>query len=136
MIRNNRRKLSYRISACIALYLMVCRVMRAAVVERLERLAVVRKVAGSISARTKHWKTFTDHPAVNGYLVNFRDGLRRRQERIGPLLSQSVPKTRWDSNTPLPPTTIKGTFTITFLRGMNWMRDLIISASNHLTFTM
>ena len=34
------------------------------VVEWLERLVVVRKVAGSSSARAKDWKTLTVHPVV------------------------------------------------------------------------
>ena len=50
----------------------------------------------------KDWKTLTVHPAANGYLINFRDGLRRRKERIGPCLSYAVPKTPWGSNIPLP----------------------------------
>ena len=45
-----------------------------AVVEWLERLTVVRKVAGSSPALTKDWKTLTVHPAANGYLINFREG--------------------------------------------------------------
>ena len=40
---------------------------RGAVVEWLERLTIVREVAGSIPAR----KTVTVHLAVNGYLINF-----------------------------------------------------------------
>ena len=43
-------------------------------VDWLERLAVVRKVPGSSSARAKDWKTLTVHPAANGYLINFREG--------------------------------------------------------------
>ena len=48
--------------------------MRGAVVEWLERLAVVWKVAGSSPARAKRLETLTVHPAVNGYLINFREG--------------------------------------------------------------
>ena len=40
----------------------------------LERLAVVRKVAGLSPARAKDWKTLTAHPAMNGYMINFREG--------------------------------------------------------------
>ena len=48
--------------------------MRGAMIEWLERLAVVRKVAGSSPARVKVWKTLTVYPATNGYLVNIREG--------------------------------------------------------------
>ena len=44
------------------------------VVEWLERLAVVQKVAGSGALEPKDWKTLTVHPAANGYLINFREG--------------------------------------------------------------
>ena len=47
---------------------------RGAVVEWLERLTVVRKVAGSSPARAKDWKTLTIHSAENGYLINFMEG--------------------------------------------------------------
>ena len=48
--------------------------MRGAVVEWLECLAVVRKVAGSSSARAKYRKILSVHPAANGYLINVREG--------------------------------------------------------------
>ena len=87
---------------------ILCLFRRGAVVKWLERLAVVRKVAGSSPARSKDWKTLTDHPAVNGYLINFREGQRRRKERIGPRQSHAVPKIRWDSTThPIAPTAIR-----------------------------
>ena len=41
------------------------------------------------------WKTLIIHPAVNGYLINFR-------VMIGSRLSHAVPKTRWGSHTSLP----------------------------------
>ena len=44
-------------------------------VEQLERLAVVRKFAGSSRARAETGKlSLRVHPAANGYLVNFREG--------------------------------------------------------------
>ena len=75
--------------------------MRGALVEWLERLAAVRKVAVSSPARAKDWKTLTVHPTVNGYLIKFREGKRQRKERIGPLLSNAMPKIQWGSNTQL-----------------------------------
>ena len=98
-------------------------------VEWLGRLTVVWKVAGSGHFRTKDWKTLTVHPAVNGYVVNFREGLRRRKEMLGRRHSYAVPKTRLGSNTSLPPTAIRLRVRLAFLLGMNWMWDLIISAS-------
>ena len=47
---------------------------RGSVVEWLEHLAVVQKVAGLSPARAKDWKTLTVHPAENGYLIKFREG--------------------------------------------------------------
>ena len=49
-------------------------VLRGAVVEWLERLAVVRKVAGPCPALAKDWKTFNVRQAVNGYLISVREG--------------------------------------------------------------
>ena len=43
-------------------------------VQWLERLAVVRKIAGSSPAQGQDWKTLSVHPAVNEYLINFREG--------------------------------------------------------------
>ena len=43
-------------------------------VELLERLVVVRKVAGLNPTQAKDRKTLTVHPAVNGYRINFREG--------------------------------------------------------------
>ena len=48
--------------------------MRGTVVERLERLAVVRKIQGSSPTQAKDWKTVNVHPAANGNLINFREG--------------------------------------------------------------
>ena len=44
------------------------------VVEWLERLAVLQKVAGSSPARAKDWKNLTVHPAANGYVINVKEG--------------------------------------------------------------
>ena len=41
------------------------------------------------------------HPIVNGYLINFREGLRQWKERIEHHLPNAVPKTWWGSNTPV-----------------------------------
>ena len=35
----------------------------------------------------QHWKTLTFHPAVNGYLTSYREGLIRQKEKIGHHLS-------------------------------------------------
>ena len=43
-------------------------------VKWLERLTVVRKVVGFSYAWAKDLKTLTVHPAVNRYLINFREG--------------------------------------------------------------
>ena len=43
-------------------------------VEWLQHLAVMQKVAGLSRARAKDWKTLTVHPTANGYLINFREG--------------------------------------------------------------
>ena len=43
-------------------------------VEWLECLAVVWRVAGLSPAWATDWKTLTDHPVVNGYLINIREG--------------------------------------------------------------
>ena len=45
-----------------------------AVVEWLERLALVVGLQVRVRLGLKNWKTFTVHPAVNGYLINFREG--------------------------------------------------------------
>ena len=42
-------------------------------VKWLVRLAVVQKVAGLSLVWVKNLKTLTVHPAVNGYLINFRE---------------------------------------------------------------
>ena len=43
-------------------------------VEWLERLTVVRTVAGLGLAQAKDQKTLIVHPAVNWYLINVREG--------------------------------------------------------------
>ena len=41
------------------------------------------------------WKTLSVHPAVSGYLIQFREGLKRqRKERDGLRLPYAVPWTR------------------------------------------
>ena len=47
--------------------------MGGAMVGLLQSLAVVQKVTGSSPTRAKNWKTLTVHPAVNGYLIKFRE---------------------------------------------------------------
>ena len=53
---------------------------------------VVRKVPVLSLAQVNDWKTLTVHPAVNGYMINFREGSRQWKERIGPCLSNAAPK--------------------------------------------
>ena len=48
--------------------------MRGAVVEWQECLAVVRKFAGSSPARAKRLENSHYPPAANRYLINFREG--------------------------------------------------------------
>ena len=48
--------------------------IRGAMVERLEHLAMVRKVAGSSPARAKVWKALIVHQAANGYLIKVWEG--------------------------------------------------------------
>ena len=43
-------------------------------VDWLERLAVVLKVAGLSPARAKDWKTLAVQPAVSRYPINVREG--------------------------------------------------------------
>ena len=47
---------------------------RGAIVDWIERLAVVLKVAGLSPARAKDWKTLTVHPVVNRYPINVSEG--------------------------------------------------------------